>query len=161
MERDQLHDSLERLGIKPSDYRVLSAAGSGSARACTGFAQEIPSQFRACARVLGGSILFCDVLSHERSPRSRIFPSILRGHTSQSGVPNVVRTASSAGRQRNREGAGTAHFLLRDPLMKGDASAGHEHLVRDSIFKLAVDHPTDGRLVAYAKTYLKRVDRMR
>jgi stalled ribosome rescue protein Dom34 len=38
----------------------------------------------------------------------------------------------------------------------------HDHAVGSKIVGIeTVDHPTDGQLVAYAKTYFKRVDRMR
>lgn len=38
----------------------------------------------------------------------------------------------------------------------------HEHKLESTIVGIeTVDHPTDGQLVAYAKTYFKRNDRMR
>jgi stalled ribosome rescue protein Dom34 len=39
---------------------------------------------------------------------------------------------------------------------------GHEHALEPRIVGIeTVDHPTDGQLVAYTKTYFKRIDRMR
>jgi stalled ribosome rescue protein Dom34 len=38
----------------------------------------------------------------------------------------------------------------------------HDHALGTKIVGIeTVDHPTDGQLIAYAKTYFKRVDRMR
>ena len=66
-----------------------------------------------------------------------------------------------------------AHFLeaSEEILIVGPSTAkleflkhvqAHHHALLPKIIGIeTVDHPTDGQLVAYAKTYFKRADRMR